>query len=70
MLSNNRNNFERLRESRGKFYILKQLQDWFEENNIPSKVRDVIIPKLVKGLFKYKFHERLLRTLKINYVIL
>ena len=57
MLSNNRNNFERLRESRGKFYILKQLQDWFEENNIPSKVRDVIILKLVKGLFKYKFHE-------------
>ena len=70
MLSNNRYNFERLRESGGKFYILTQVQDWFEENNIPSKVKDVINPKPVKGLFKYKFHERLLRTFKIIPVIL
>ena len=26
---------------------MKQPQDWFGENNIPSKVRDVIFPKPV-----------------------
>ena len=70
MLLNNKNNLERVRESGGKLYMLKQIQDRFGENNILSKVTDGIIPKPVKGLFKYRFHERLQRTFKIIPVIL